>query len=229
MKKVLRWCSIVILWIVDFECLICLFSLLADIPKLNYPRTAVVPMFELIFAISGLAILAHGLRTENKKRRIHGAFIASLSIPTLFIARRVNRGIIERGDTRQIGFGNMSTKETLIFLIVCAALVAGLILFSKFLRKIEDEWEQEKWNVVKTRFVKTDVRIETSTSSAVGRAIIGDIVAGPVGAMVGAATAKENDKSESTFIVFYKDGSSEVRTVRNHSDSYDLYMSRLER
>lgn len=114
-----------------------------------------------------------------------------------------------------------------VFLVGVGAFLA--FLFSRPLKKAENAFDRESRDVVKTRFIKTDVRTETSTSSAVGRAIVGDFVVGSVGAMVGASTAKEKDKSESTFIVFYRDGSSIVKTVRDGSEYYELYMSRLER
>lgn len=229
MKNVLRHMFILILWFIAFLAFACLFLLLNEIPGLEFPRTAVLPMLELIFLVAGLAFLARGLQTANKKRCLKGSVIAALAVPTFYIAKSVNRGIIARGDTREIGLGDMSTMETITLFAVCAFLIFCLIQYAKFSKKAEYAWEQEKRNVIKTRFVKTDARFETSTSSAIGRAIIGDWVAGPAGAMAGAATAKEKDRSETTFIVYYKDGSSEVKTVRNGTDAYKLYLSRLER
>lgn len=65
---------------------------------------------------------------------------------------------------------------------------------------------------------------KTSTTSAVGRAIVGDMVAGPIGAIVGASTAKQTPQKFSdgtmTFRITWSDGSQTTETVSKNSAQY---------
>ena len=78
--------------------------------------------------------------------------------------------------------------------------------------------------IVKTRII--DAYGKTSTASAVTRGAVGNAVAGPVGAIVGASTAKSNRST--TFLIFYKDGKKKTRTVPNNSFEYQKYIKYLE-
>lgn len=64
----------------------------------------------------------------------------------------------------------------------------------------------------------------TSTTSAVGRAIVGDMLAGPTGAFIGAATAKQTPQRFSegtmTFRITWSDGSQTTETVSKDSPQY---------
>ena len=77
--------------------------------------------------------------------------------------------------------------------------------------------------IVKTRII--DAYGKTSTSSAVTRSAVGNAVAGPIGAVVGASTAKQNRST--TFLIFYKDGKKKTRTVQNNSLEYQKYIKYL--
>lgn len=78
--------------------------------------------------------------------------------------------------------------------------------------------------IVKTRII--DAYGKASTSSAAMRGTVGGLVAGPVGALVGASTAK--NKRSTTFLILYKDGKKESRTVPNNSLEYQEYIKYLE-
>ena len=90
--------------------------------------------------------------------------------------------------------------------------------------------------IVKTKFIDSSHIVtqqsRVSTSSALGRAIIGDFVAGSIGAIVGSAAAKEtvttNEQHTTTFMVYYKDGTRQYQTVDNGTALYDLYMGKLD-
>lgn len=78
--------------------------------------------------------------------------------------------------------------------------------------------------IVKTKIV--DVYGKTSTASAAARGVVGNIVAGPVGGIVGASTAKS--KRSTTFLIIYKDGNKQTRTVPNGSLEYQKYVKYLD-
>lgn len=82
--------------------------------------------------------------------------------------------------------------------------------------------------ILKTKIIDTFTDSRASTGSAVGRAIVGNLLAGPVGAVVGASTAKDKITRETMFMVFYTDGTREHKTVRNGSRQYEEYMKYLE-
>lgn len=64
----------------------------------------------------------------------------------------------------------------------------------------------------------------TSTASAVGRAVVGDMLAGPTGAFIGAATAKQKpvkvNDGTMTFRITWSDGSQTTETVTKGSYMY---------
>lgn len=66
---------------------------------------------------------------------------------------------------------------------------------------------------------------KTSTASAVGRAIVGDMIAGPTGAFIGAATAKQNtarvNDGTMTFRIYWSDGSQTTETYTKGTIMYD--------
>lgn len=78
--------------------------------------------------------------------------------------------------------------------------------------------------IVKTKII--DAYGKTSTASAAARGTVGGIVAGPVGSIVGASTAKS--KRSTTFLVIYKNGRKVTRTVPNNSLEYQKYIKYLD-
>ena len=96
--------------------------------------------------------------------------------------------------------------------------------------------DDERERVVKTKFVDSShtstITSQTSLGSAIGRAVVGGMVAGTLGSVVGASTAKQkhttHEKHSTTFMVYYKNGCNVVKTVDNSSAEYKLYMEKLE-
>ena len=91
-------------------------------------------------------------------------------------------------------------------------------------------------SIVKTKIVDSShtatASSKTSTASAIGRAAVGSAIAGPIGAVVGASTAKQrttvSEKHTTTFMIYFSDGSRKHETVDNNSQKYELYMRKLE-
>jgi len=96
----------------------------------------------------------------------------------------------------------------------------------------DDILTEERERVVKTQIVDSasNATSKVNTGDAVGRALVGGALFGGLGAAVGAVTAqrdiKENRKV--TFLVYYKDGYKNLRTVDYDSELYHLFMSRLD-
>ena len=75
------------------------------------------------------------------------------------------------------------------------------------------------------RIVKAVILSTTQTNktgSAVGRAVVGDFVAGPVGAIVGASTSKK--KTTTRFLLIYADNFRQTVDVADGSWEYKEYM-----
>lgn len=77
-------------------------------------------------------------------------------------------------------------------------------------------------------------KTKTSTGSAVGRGLVGGALLGPVGAIIGAGTAKkktvtkEIDTGERKFLVEYTDGTRSEETARVGTSRYQYLMSKLK-
>ena len=66
----------------------------------------------------------------------------------------------------------------------------------------------------------------TSVGSALGRAAVGGMLAGSVGAVAGAATGKKTTRfrGETTFRLTYGDGHTEIETVSDGTPVWEKYM-----
>lgn len=132
--------------------------------------------------------------------------------------------------------GTMTDEQEIgcLFLVglgMIALLIVCLIAMNKR-KQAEYIPPVRKPQVIKTRFIDSShtATSKTKTSSAVGRAAVGGLIAGPVGALVGAGTAKQKtvEHHTTTFMVYYDDGSKKVETVSNGSYQYDRYMQLLD-
>ena len=124
--------------------------------------------------------------------------------------------------------GAFVTKQSPLNLLLCVImgvllLVVAYLLF-KSAKKAEEKAQESGNVIVKTKIV--DAYGKTSTASAATRGVVGNAVAGPVGAIVGATTAKSNRST--TFVIFYKNGKKKTRTVPNNSFEYQKYIKYLE-
>jgi len=100
-------------------------------------------------------------------------------------------------------------------------------------RQANEEYKRElAAKIRKTQYMNANVSTtrKTSTSSAIGRAVVGGAIAGDVGAIVGASTAKQKVKNKhtTTFLVLYKDGHKSLETVADESLEYQVYVDKLE-
>ena len=75
---------------------------------------------------------------------------------------------------------------------------------------------------------RTNVSTTTSGGSLAG-ALIGDAVAGPLGAVIGAMPDRVNTTSTNytTFAVYYKDGHRQIMEVQNGTAKYREFMDKL--
>lgn len=78
--------------------------------------------------------------------------------------------------------------------------------------------------IAKTVIVGTDSR--KSAGSGISRGIIGGSLFGPIGAIGGALSAK--NKNRTVFLIIYKDNTRETLTVANDSLEYKEYIKYLE-
>lgn len=110
-------------------------------------------------------------------------------------------------------------------IILCIALSAGGT--PKRYRMEPPRQERNERTIVSVRILDSSGPVygsKTSTASAVGRAFVGDMLAGPTGAIIGAATAKQNPQKFSegtmTFRITWSDGSQTTETVSKDSYTY---------
>ena len=102
-------------------------------------------------------------------------------------------------------------------------------------KQYQAEREQQRLaqTVVKTQVLdsRSSMTSKGSIASSAGRAVVGGMVAGPIGAVVGASTGKRNyrEHKNTTFKVWYADGSTNIKTVSNGSYDWKQYMDKLER
>ena len=86
--------------------------------------------------------------------------------------------------------------------------------------------------VVKTKILDSHSTMTSkgSVASSVGRAAVGNFIAGPIGAVAGASTGKRtyHEYKNTTFKVWYGDGSTKIKTVSNGSYDWKQYMEKLE-
>lgn len=92
--------------------------------------------------------------------------------------------------------------------------------------------------VVKTVFLERNIlsslRSSKTQGNSIGRSVVGGAIAGPAGAIIGSGTGKRTTtyqtehKAETTFLVYYKDGTKKIDTVEDGSEMYMFYASKIE-
>lgn len=130
--------------------------------------------------------------------------------------------------------GTMGVDSQIFWLqIGCVVLlfICAIVLVAAF-RSIRKNPPKRRPVPIKTRFVDSShtVTSQTSTTSAIGRAVAGGMLAGSLGAIVGAGTARQKhvERHSTTFMVYYDDGSRKAETVMNGTHIYDEYMKLLD-
>lgn len=112
---------------------------------------------------------------------------------------------------------------------------------TEFQRKVEErravtlaKQEQQALarTVVKTKILDSQSTMTSKGSmvSSAGRAVLGGMVAGTIGAIIGGSTGKRTiqEYKSTTFKVWYGDGSIKIKTVSNGSYDWKQYMEKLE-
>ena len=105
-------------------------------------------------------------------------------------------------------------------------ILAGILIIRKAYKPWRDWYDGTnrglkilKEKSYKSKIIKRTTIIgsdsKNKTGSAIGRAIVGDFVAGGVGSIVGASTAKKDGMTK--FLVEFADGHKSVETVKDNS------------
>ena len=118
-------------------------------------------------------------------------------------------------------------------------IIAGIVLFiicevgSKLM---PPKPQKEPKTVVKTMLLdkhdNSHSSTRTSTSSALGRGIVGAAIAGPIGALAGAATARSetvtNSDTEYTFKVWWSDDTTTIERCKYDDANYRRFIEKIE-
>lgn len=123
-----------------------------------------------------------------------------------------------------LAIGRYPSPPLVLFLFGIFSVGITVLCICGIKRSIDKGKETGSSVIVKTKII--DAYGKTSTASAAARGTVGGIVAGPVGSIVGASTAKS--KRSTTFLIVYKDGKKITRTVPNNSLEYQKYVKYLD-
>jgi len=112
-------------------------------------------------------------------------------------------------------------------IIAVVFFVLIIYLCVRYENKLEEKRKQMP-KPIKTKIL--DSGSDGTKSGGVGRAVVGDIIAGPVGAVVGATTSGHKNKGFTMFKVWYDDGHVEVEKIFHDDRSlkYKKYLELLE-
>ena len=114
--------------------------------------------------------------------------------------------------------------QVILFAVIFIAAIVAFIFIMKKSGNAEDVPVPPK--PVRTKIL--DSGSDGTKAGGVGRAVVGDIIAGPVGAVVGAATAGHSNKGFTVFRVWYDNGDVEVEKVAHNDDKYMEYLKMLD-
>lgn len=100
------------------------------------------------------------------------------------------------------------------------------------MREVQEEQNRKDHNPVSAVLISSTAKTITTKSAlnATGRAVVGSMLAGPAGAIIGAATTKSKTKSteqSATFSVKYESGRTGTETVRIGSQRFNELASLL--
>ncbi len=137
-----------------------------------------------------------------------------------------------------------------LFMIIVALFVMGFLIFvaiysaredwkdtpegRKALKQQEAERRQKRLaeTIVKSKIIDgySTITSTGSISSSAGRAVVGNMIAGPLGVMVGASTGKRtyHENRYTIFKVWYADGSEKIETAYVGSAQWHKYAEKLE-
>ena len=194
-------------------------------------QSLAVLVMEVVFM--GVTALIAGIRKTKYRKLYCLSFLVALIECIALVIYMDIIGMFGYGETPESKYGALA--------FVFAVIPFFVPYFDKQYRKEhlpstaeirENERQQLDEKILKTRYMSGDtiVTSKTSTSSAVGRAVVGNAIAGDVGAIVGASTAKQKvkEKHTTTFLVFYKDGHKNLETVEDGTLQFEVYVDKLE-
>ena len=120
-----------------------------------------------------------------------------------------------------------------VFMLLIAACIP---VFVSHDAQVKAKLEDLRQRIVKTNYIDSlqnyRQEVKSDTLDVIGRTLIGDSIAGPLGAIIGAASSEPKvtvwAEHETIFMVTYTDGTIKLDRVKNGSDMYRLYMEKLE-
>ena len=114
--------------------------------------------------------------------------------------------------------------QVILFAVIFVAAIVAFIFIMKKSGNAKDVPAPPK--PVRTKIL--DSGSDGTKAGGVGRAVVGDIIAGPVGAIVGATTAGHKNKGFTVFRVWYDNGDVEVEKIAHTDDKYMEYLRLLD-
>ncbi len=120
--------------------------------------------------------------------------------------------------------GRHQSPPLVLFLLGVFSFAVTALCIWGIKRSVADDKKAGRNVILKTKII--DAYEKTSTVSETVRGTVGILMAGLVGGLIGASTAKS--KRSTTFLIIYKDGTKQARTVPNGSLEYQQYIKYLE-
>lgn len=121
-----------------------------------------------------------------------------------------------------------------LYLILVVAIITGVVMIILATRSMKRQYDNRVVppKVIKTKFIDSSHTVHTqrSTTSTIGRAIVGEMIAGDLGGIIGATTGRNKNREVhmTTFMLYYDNGEKKVETVSNGSLMYKKYMELLD-
>lgn len=227
--------GIVALWTISFLTgivfLLVLISFAVEEPSLNYPETLFAPHLGIGLLSAGSGVLAIGLSKDWKNEKRIGIVLLPIGLLLLLLSRALNARV-------KSSILPLYAVEVIVLLLVLAPPVilalSHIDASSKDTKnnKWKTIWEQERGRVLKTQIIDTSrtATAKAKMGSALARGVVGEFVFGPIGGIAGVSTAKQRvtEKSTISFLVYYIDGTKEVKIVDNGSKMCKIYLSKLD-
>lgn len=235
MKKV----GIALLWIIGVVAglflILIMFLLDFSEESIQYPGTIICPCVGLGWFAVGDCALALGLHKDWKRVKFFGLIILVISVVLLLISKPINDSI-----GLQVKISLLTAVGLILALTAISMMILACVLYpyeheedtSQAKNKRENKYEREANRILKTKLIDTSrtTMARVKTGSALARGIIGELIAGPIGGLAGVASAGQRitEKTKISFLVYYKDGSKDVKVVDRNSKMFQVYLNKLE-
>ena len=124
------------------------------------------------------------------------------------------------------------TAVYIIVFVVFLAFIYGIVYMTKSSKEDREKeqlaaqkaFEEKVSHIKETHIIGQSS--QKNASSAVGRAVVGDILGGGAGAVVGASTAKNDEII--TFLIIYDNGKRETDQAKYGDEKYNIYIQYLK-